>query len=323
MRTISFRDLQTQIQDHYHNQRYRAAFDLAGRYLQTYPDQAALLYYWQVCLLASLGEIENAVQLLEQTITQGIWYAEFLLRQSPALQSLQEHPTFEQLVQMSQRYQALDETNRYPLLTVRPEGCCLPNDQPCSMLLALHENASNARLCLDYWRTVANAGWLVAAPQSTQGMWKGGYVWNDWDAARQEIIRDYQSALEYYSIDPERVVLAGVTTGGELAMRLALSGDLPARGFLAISPEGSLFEEHDNLQSYLADMADRDLVGVILIGEREGSERRTILRKVTELILEAGGECRLEVLPGTRNAADSASDDQILAILENIVEYSA
>jgi dienelactone hydrolase len=60
----------------------------------------------------------------------------------------------------------------------------------------------------------------------------------------------FQVLSEQYPIDRKRVVVAGFSMGGGLAIRLALSGALPARGFVGV---GAFLPNIDDLVPLLTD----------------------------------------------------------------------
>jgi predicted esterase len=93
----------------------------------------------------------------------------------------------------------------------------------------------NAAGIAAYYRDLAQQGWLVAALQSSQISNPGGYVWDDHDVAVQEITEHYAGLCAEYPIDPQRVVLAGFSQGGGLAIQLAFEQVLPACGFLSVA----------------------------------------------------------------------------------------
>ena len=200
MEPPTFDELQAQFEELYRDGEYITALDLATENFDLFPEHHHLLYYWRIVMSARIGEFDQALFLLQEALEGGIWYGDVLLRKSPSLKDLQGHPEFERLVELNQDLRQQDSQQSFPLFTLRPEGRCQAGDEPCPLLLALHANAGNTQGSLGFWRPAASAGWLVAAPQSTQAIWRGAYVWDDRPTSESEIRKHYASLLENYAV---------------------------------------------------------------------------------------------------------------------------
>jgi predicted esterase len=248
--------------------------------------------------MASLiNETALALQLLEEALEAGLWWAEAQLREESDLQSLQGLPQFEQLVEVCQKRHAEAQAQAVPvLLTLQPEGGCQAGLQPCPLLLALHGNDQTAEGSVGFWRSAVSRGWLLALPQSSQVRGPDGYIWNDQDRAVREIQEHYATLCEQYAIDPDRVVLAGFSRGGELAIWLALSGTIEVRGFIAVGPGGPYTNEPDKWAPLIEASQGRGLRGYLVVGEQdifcyEGTQALAALLKSRDI------PCELEVHP--------------------------
>jgi predicted esterase len=297
MEVKTFNELQSQIQALYQDGDYASALDLATRQFESFPEQAHLLYYWRFSMLARLGETDQAIDLLREVLGTGFWYGEVLLRKSPALQPLQGLPEFERLVDLNRRLREADEARSFPLIVLRSQGRCQAGDPPCPVMLALHANASMAQESVDFWRPAASAGWLVAVPQSSQPMWKGAYVWDDRQITEQEIKKRYAGLKGKYATDPQQVVLAGHSSGGEAAIWLALSGAIPASGFVVFGPAGPLMDEPESWERLIRDHHNPGLRGYMIVGEEDSAISLDNVEILVDMLNEGGIACELEVVP--------------------------
>ena len=326
---LDFASVQAEIQDRYQSSDYAAALELAERHKTRFQDQEALFTYWQICFNARLGVLDRSIRLLRDALKSGLWYAEVLLRKSPYLQPLQGMPEFEDLVLLNRQVQNKDETHHYPVLILRSEEQCSQGGPACPLLLGLHRNAGTVRSSLKYWRPAANAGWLVAAPQSRQAVWKDSYVWDDLEASREEILQHYQAVLNGYRIDPRRTVIAGHSMGGEVAIWLALSGAIPAAGFLAFGPGGPMMDNPDQWLPFIesatgrpaagypaanqpasrrpaspqpginpAGSSDTPLRGYLVYGTEDHSIQQQNIHSLANALESAGLHCLVEPVPG-------------------------
>lgn len=297
MKFSNFKELQDRIQELYQNGDFAAALDLATSQAGSFPEQLPLLNYYQIAMTALAGKPQQAIASLRTLLDSGFWYNEVLLRKSASLSSLQRLPEFEALVERNQQNQAEDQSHLFPMLILRSQGRCEAGDSPCPLLLGLHAHASTAQASLNFWRGAASAGWLVAALQSSQPVWKDAYVWDDFEFAEQEIKKHIGSLIRQYAIDPGQIVLAGYDRGGAIAIELCLKDAIPARGFIAIAPTGSSIEKLESFGTLLQERPKKDLCGYIIIGREDDLIPRAGIRSLVKMLEKAGISCNLEEVP--------------------------
>jgi len=242
----AFDALQAQFQDLYQQGDFEAALGLIAQHAGSYPERTPLFTYWQISILSRMGKAGLALRHLQTALDNGIWFSEFLLRKNPALQPLRSMDGFEGLITQSNQLQEEERAALYPLLTLRAARECQGDAPACPLLLGIHANASNAQAAIPFWQPAAQAGWLVALPQSSQPAWKGAYVWDDLKISQQDITRQFTLLQARYNIELGQIVIAGHDMGGEIALWLALNGSLPASAFLAINPFGSMDANHEH-----------------------------------------------------------------------------
>lgn len=298
MTDLTFKEIYRQLQVLYEQTDFTGALDLATHSLEDFPEQRTVLDYWRMTMAARTGDTALTLDVLQQALERGQWYSELLLRRSPSFKPLQETPEFEQLVLRNQDIAEHDQQNHYPLLTLRPEKRCQSGAPPCSLLIGLHSNAATVHQSLGFWRPAATSGWLVAALQSSQAIWKGAYVWDDREIAEQEVQHHFAILEEKYAIDPRRTVLAGHSMGGEIAIWLALKQAIPARGFLAIGPGGPWMDDLELWQPLLRERPDSELRGYIITGEDDVSIPHDNIQILVSWLNRAGIRCGFESISG-------------------------
>jgi predicted esterase len=174
---------------------------------------------------------------------------------------------------------------------------------------------------LPFWRPAAIAGWLVAAPQSSQAVWKDAYVWDDLDVSREQVLHHYQTILNRYAVDLRRTVLAGHSMGGEVAVWLALTGALPAAGFLAFGPGGSFMDNPSQWQPVVSEavarlaLADAPFRGYIVYGDQDRSINPEGIHTLASALEAEGLPCPVEILPGTGHDFDPKFESTLLRAL--------
>lgn len=316
MEERTFEALYGQLQQLYQNSEYSAALQLATQALETYPDQRTSLDYWRMTMAARVEDTGQTLRILQEALERGQWYSELLLRRSPSFKSLQGHPEFEKLVAQNQAVAEQDLQGAFPIFTLRPENRCRSGGPACPLLLGLHTNAGTVHSSLGFWRPAATAGWLVAAPQSSQAIWKDAYVWDDRETAEAEITKHYATLRQNYAIDLRRTLLGGHSMGGEIAIWLALRGSIETRGFLAIGPGGPYMDDLAEWGNLIEAPAQRDLRGYFIIGERDSSIPQENIRRLAEQLNATGVACKLETLPDLGHDYSPGYDAAILRALD-------
>lgn len=280
---------------------YASALEAATRAAPYFPEYAHILSYWRSAMAARLGDAQLALRLLDEINQTGFWYGERLLRHSPSYQSLQGSPDFERLVEANAALQKEDLRQLYPLLVLRHPDSCQPGMPPCPAMIALHANAATVQDSLGFWQPIAAAGWVVGAVQSTQALWKGSYVWEDREQAAEDVQKHYRSLVEQYPIDAHSVLLAGHAMGAELAIWMALTGVIPARGFIAVAPNGPLMADPEQWWPLIQQGAARDsrsyLRGYILVGEEDENVSHENIDHLVSLLNQGGVQTELEEVP--------------------------
>jgi predicted esterase len=322
MQSLTFNELQTQIEELYQEGKFAAALDSATEQFEHFPQHRHLLYYWRIVMSARLGDNDQSLDLLQEALNAGVWYGEVLLRKSPSLQALQGDLQFERLVELNQEMRQKDQQESFPLLTLRPEDKCQAGSDPCPLLLALHANASNAQGSMGFWQPAASAGWLVAAPQSTQAMWSGAYVWDDRSTSEREIKKHFATLKRQYAIDPLKTVLAGHSMGGEIAIWLALKGETPACGFIAFGPGGPYMDDLTKWESLLFENPTENLRGYLIFGEDDDSISQENVVTLGAMLNDHGIPCEIEEVPAAAHEFIPAYEATLLHALNFVLQNS-
>ena len=300
----------------YGEQKYAEALDLLTREGGAFPEQVADIAYLRSCMAARIEQPELAVAILVEALQQGHWYGEQVMRLTPSWQSLQGTPAFERVAAICKEREAAEHPESRVFVR-EPEGGAQPNSR-YPLFIALHGNSDNAKRALDGWQAVTSKGWLLAAIQSSQMGGSNSYGWFDVDRAIGEIEGQYASLREQYPIDTGRVILAGFSMGGELALRLALQGAIPASGFVLLGPGGPL-DTPEAWQPLIQARVERELRGYVLLGADDVNISQSDIRSLVSLLNESGIPCGIETIPDighTYPAESAAVVSRALAFIE-------
>lgn len=277
----------------YRRGEYEDALTLAEQAAVQYPDRSHETYWARICLTSRLGRHEDAVRLLDEALARGHYYNQRQLRGDSDLGPLQGQPAFERLVEVSlQRWSAAERSAKPGLAVVEPRR----GEPPSPVLLALHGNDSSAEAEAPQWDAAASEGWLVALPQSSQvfSSRPGSFGWSDRERALREVREQFASLPQRFRIDAERVVLGGFSAGAQVAIWLAMSGRIAARGVVAVAPYLPVV---DNWLPLLQRAQARGL-RVYLAAGADDVASIDDCRALASLLSEAGVAVQLSLRPG-------------------------
>lgn len=311
MPSLTYDALNQQLIQLFQNQRYAEALDLIVQDGPSFPADRPLVDYWQMCAAARLGKRQLVVQIAERCLADGLWYGPTLWRQSPSFQALQGDPDFERLVAASQTAAAREAPTEPVRLMYRPDNH--PGAPP--LLVALHGNQRAAAHTLPFWQAAVGQGWALALPQSTQAMFKGAYIWDDLPVAFAEVQAHCAQLQTAFSSDPGRMVLAGHSMGGLVAIHLAVSGLVPVRGFVANGPAVPFLETPEELEALLPAARNRRLRGYFIVGAKDDDVLGDKIQALAETLQTAGVACQVETVPEATHAYSPDYDAALLRAL--------
>ena len=242
----------------YEQERYEEALDLSRSVEERFPANAA---YWNACLLSVTGHAEEALQALEAGLERGIWWSPDRLLRDPDLEPVRASGRFERIVESSEKSWRAAFRAEPEVLTFPPES-----EPSGAVVIALHGSPGEpADTFAEHWRPVTSRGALLIVPQSTQPFnSEGGRSWHDQVRTQRDLEIAYRRAESQFTIDPDRVVIAGFSAGGRAAITTALTGQpFNPAGFIVAAPAIS-----PDVPDML-DQADPARRGWITVGEND------------------------------------------------------
>jgi dienelactone hydrolase len=285
-----------------------------------FPDQANHLHVVASTQAAVQGDADTAVRLLREALAHGYFVSEFQWG-DPDFNPIRENPDFIAVRAESARLREAAQANARPeRLTIVP-GAAIPD--PVPLLIALHGNFSSIRWHRAHWETAARAGWLVALPQSDEvagldSEGNLGYVWDDVPRATSAITGVFGALDRAYPLASAQTVIGGFSRGGEMAVQMAVTGAVPVKAFVAVCPGGPLSEEPDLWEPIVAQGANRDLRGLVIMGEQDRFTAGT--ERLVTLLTEAGIDVEFERHAGLGHDYPAGFGDRLPQILAGLVE---
>jgi predicted esterase len=293
----------------YENKQYAEALEYIQENASRFPQHRAQTYNWRMCVLALMGQRQHAVDLLQEALDQGVWWSEAVLTEDEDLASLQDLNAFQRLVARSEEMHTRASSNapRSPL-AFPPEETA---DKPYPVLLALHGRNSYAAFEAPFWQSVKRQGWFLGMPRASELIDSEHASWDDTATAVQEVHRQYQQLLRSYPLDPDRLVLGGFSQGAGLAIRMSLTGALPAEKWIAVAP---WLPDAEELSSKLPDSVKPPLGrGYVILGEDDPLTEQ--FPTIAKLLDARGVEYEVERVPGLGHMYPDAFEHTLLRIL--------
>jgi pimeloyl-ACP methyl ester carboxylesterase len=272
-------DLYARVLALYFAEDYTGAFELATAGLEQFPQNRNFVQSLRAMLAARVGEEDTALTILRETIEKaGFWFGSRFW-QDEDFDAIRENAEFVRLHAISdERMKAAQASVKPELTTFEP-----PDTRQAPLLMALHGNGSSVFWHTNHWQPAAAQGWLVALPQSSQlaghdTIDQYAYSWDHEPTVDREI-RDHYAAL-HGRFAEDRVVVAGFSRGAENAVRLALQGVIPARGFIAVCPGGPYSQEPELWDAVIK--AGHSVRGWIIMGGKDhfGEETNVLVDKL-------------------------------------------
>jgi len=287
--------IESQIMEFFKKQEYSQALDLASQAHASghFPEAAPFFYYYRICAATRLQDTATAFQLMDQMLEEGLWLGTSLLRESPSLKQLQDDPVFER--QVNRNYERQHAIPATTILLEPRDRLTRTESEPYPLLLVLHSNGSSAKKAMPFWRHAAERGWLVALPQSTQFIWADAAVWDDLETTSQDVLRSLENLRQRYPINSQRVVFAGHSLGGQIAIRFLLDGPFEGQAFIALGP---YLPEIEPLVPLIEACQGRALRGYIIAGEQDRVISRQVIQSFQKLLNEHHIPCEVEIASG-------------------------
>jgi poly(3-hydroxybutyrate) depolymerase len=185
--------------------------------------------------LATAQRRDEAVRVLADAVAAGCRYKKEWLAADAALAPLLSEPEFARVAERANAQYETAAAAAKPHLTFAVPDT-LPDAFGYPLLMVLHGNNSNAKETAPHWMSMADKGWVVAVPQSTEiGMSPDGYTWNDREGTAKQLDLQFDRVKRATEIDASRIVLAGFSMGATQAIALALTKRFMVRGVVPIA----------------------------------------------------------------------------------------
>jgi dienelactone hydrolase len=258
MRQMTFQEVTEQLIQLYSQGKYAEAEQMIRQQADRFSEQAARTTYWRMCLLSLSGRPDDVMTVFRQGLDSGLWWRNDVFNDGD-LDPVRDLPEFQHMVAESQKKY---EEGRASI--ERDYAVLVPGEPaagPYPVVIALHGRNGNKESNRAEWETARHKGWLVILTQSTQPLFPGSYCWDDPAQAMNDLRFYHDEVSRDYSLDPQRIVIAGFSQGSGMAIYAALKGNLAVRGFIGI---GTWWADASELAG-----ERKDIRGYFITGEKD------------------------------------------------------
>ena len=261
---------------------FAEALTLLERHWDQFPDRRDYLWSQLAACHVALRDLPGAAAVMQRALNANCMWRISLLN-DPALAAAVSDPVCREVIDQARRRVA-DRRFKPGVLVEAAAG---PSIRP--LLLALHGATGCAAETLPRWLPARELGYTVAAAQASQPASADGFCW---DPPRERVWQDLDEVAAMLPVHG-RVVLAGFSQGGWMALQAALRG-LPfaAAGVVMV---GTFVGDLANMEP-----AARRLRVAVLNGAEDAYSDR--LGELRTLLVERGHQVTLEIVPGLGHA---------------------
>lgn len=138
--------------------------------------------------------------------------------------------------------------------------------------------------------------YIFAFLQSSQIFEMNCFNWNDLDKARKDLKQLYTEIVQIYPVDTGKVIIIGMSQGGQAAIDAAINNIIPVKGFLACCPA----KPKELSKEMVKQAVQKGIRGTILAGEKD-SRLLPEAQEMNVLFKEMNLDHRFIIIPGMRH----------------------
>jgi acetyl esterase/lipase len=230
-----YMSLRKRVAELFGEQKYAAAEGLLKKSLDQFPDRVMANLFNLTLVALRQNAPEKALYWLEEVHRRGLFFGIWAF-DDEMWQPLRDLPRFQTLLKENEKRLASAQAGAVMKLElVKPEGYDPKRKYP--LFIALHGGGETIAAFRPHWTSpMLQKKYVVAYVQSTQVADMNGFHWQDDAISHRDLTEAYRQIQEQASIDPERVLIGGFSSGGYGAVSAILAGVIPARGFIVLCP---------------------------------------------------------------------------------------
>ncbi|MFC1662316.1 alpha/beta fold hydrolase [Gemmatimonadota bacterium] len=274
-----YEEMRAEVVELYGEGRFAEAAAVLSDALELYPDHLMANCFNLALMFLRLEQHEESLKSLAYGLDRDIWYGDYTFLDA-IWEPLKQDEGWAAFQARNEEAKALEQRMVEPRLeVVLPRGYEPARRYP--LFLALHGGGENVDAFMPNWVSpVLQDEFIVAFPQSTQLIAMDGYNWTeDIDLSLREIRAAFDQVVGRYSVDTDRVLVGGFSSGGVAALEVVLKDVLPVRGFVVLCPA----MPDDFSPEAVRGARERGVRGTLLTTEMDGRvDQQTRMAEIME-----------------------------------------
>jgi len=262
-----FAEYRNKVYELYLQGRYSKALEIAEKAYAQFKDKISETSYWLACLNSVLYKEDKAIEILINSLNDGVWWSPKMLEGEKDLDPLRNREEFEKIVEKCSRiFEEKQRESKPQRLVFYPDR--FDEKKKYQLFVALHRGGDNAEEFSKYWKHVLKRGYILLVPQSSQLYGPNAYCWGDWEKARDEVMKHIIEMKEKHNVIEGGIVVAGASQGASLGIvDLVLENTaLDLSRFIAVVPP---IDDVSFFIPLLRNGVRKGVKGYILAGEKD------------------------------------------------------
>ena len=233
---VTYQEMREYLGELFQQKKYAEAASLLEDTIDRFPANALAMSYNLAMARANMGEVEKAVQALEEGHRRGVFYGIWDF-ENGLWDPIKKSPRFDAFLAANQaRLEEAQKTASMKIEAVMPAGFDPARTYP--LFIALHGGGeTNADLKPKWTSPRLRSEFITVFVQSSKMAGMKGFHWQDLAVTRRDLEAAYKMILERYPVDAGRTIIGGFSSGGFASLAAALEDYFPVRGFVALCPE--------------------------------------------------------------------------------------
>jgi predicted esterase len=219
----------------YDLEKYTEAIDLIKSVYGLFPEDDFELTRSHALFCRMAGLYEECMDVLDAGHKKGYFY--FIIPQMKKYEAFAEFERSDDIVKEDARLREEANQESKTLMEVETPDDYSP-DRKYPLLIVLHGGGSSIERAKIHWHSPKLSNeYIVAFLQSYMHMDLITYGWRTSDQrAHEDIKRIHDELMNDYSVDSTRIVIAGISAGGSMALDLAINNIIPVTGVFGVCP---------------------------------------------------------------------------------------
>ena len=257
----------------YFQGRHGEALEVAEKAHALFKEKISETSYWLACLNSVLHKEDKAIEILTNSLDDGVWWSPKMLEGEKDLDPLRNREEFKRI--MGRCWKIFEEKQKES----KPERLVFYPDEfdekkKYQLFVALHKGGDNAEEFCRYWKRVLKRGYILLVPQSSQVYGPNSFWWSDWEKAKKEVTDHIMEMKGEHNLIEDGIVVAGASQGASLGMVDLVLEDTPLnlKRFIAVVPP---IDDVSFFIPLLKNGVRKGVKGYILAGEKDRFTKNT------------------------------------------------